>query len=82
MERVAYRPIRGAPEVAALLTSFGVGQALQNATLLTTRLFQQPVQIAFPAPPILSGAITLGALDHLQDQHRQHGRRRHRPCRA
>ena len=30
MERVAYRPIRHAPEVAALLTSFAVGQILQN----------------------------------------------------
>ena len=35
MERVAYRPIRGAPEVAMLLTSFAVGQILQNGTLLT-----------------------------------------------
>src|SRR3989440_2952090 len=29
MERVAYRPIRTAPAVAALLTSFAVGQILQ-----------------------------------------------------
>src|SRR6185436_11542058 len=50
MERVAYRPIRGAPDVAALLTSFGVGQILQNSTLLTTRLLGYPIQIAFPAP--------------------------------
>src|SRR3990170_9070305 len=28
-ERVAYRPIRGAPDVAVLLTSFAVGQILQ-----------------------------------------------------
>lgn len=62
MERVAYRPIRGAPEVTALLTSFGVGQALENGTLLYTRLIQKPVQIAFPAPEILSGAINLGPL--------------------
>ena len=34
MERVAYRPIRGAPDVAMLLTSFAVGQILQNGTLL------------------------------------------------
>jgi branched-chain amino acid transport system permease protein len=61
-ERVAYRPIRGAPEVAALLTSFGVGQVLQNSTLLTTRLIQRPIQIAFPAPDFLSGAINLGTL--------------------
>ncbi len=61
-ERIAYRPIRGAPVVAALLTSFGVGQVLQNGTLLTTRLVQRPIQIAFPAPEFLSGAINLGPL--------------------
>src|SRR5678816_2179705 len=53
MERVAYRPIRGAPDVAALLTSFAVGQILQNGTLLSTRLIGRPVQIAFPAPAVL-----------------------------
>src|ERR1044071_9928513 len=47
MERVAYRPIRKAPAVAALLTSFAVGQILQNGTLLTTRLAGTPIQIAF-----------------------------------
>lgn len=61
-ERVAYRPIRGAPAVAALLTSFGVGQVLQNSALLTTRLMQLPIQIAFPAPAFLSGAINIGPL--------------------
>ncbi len=62
MERVAYRPIRGAPDVAALLTSFGVGQILQNSTLLTTRLIGQPIQIAFPAPEALSGVVALGVI--------------------
>jgi branched-chain amino acid transport system permease protein len=62
MERIAYRPIRGGPDVAALLTSFGVGQILQNSTLLTTRLIGQPIQIAFPAPAILSGVIALGPI--------------------
>jgi branched-chain amino acid transport system permease protein len=62
MERVAYRPIRNAPAIAALLTSFAVGQILQNGTLLTTRFASKPVQIAFPAPPELSGTVTLGAL--------------------
>lgn len=63
MERVAYRPIRGGPDVAALLTSFGVGQILQNSTLLTTRLMGQPIQIAFPAPAVLSGVIALGPIN-------------------
>ncbi len=62
VERVAYRPIRGAPDVAALLTSFAVGQILQNGTLLVTRLLGRPVQIAFPAPPLLSGVLTFGPI--------------------
>lgn len=62
MERAAYRPIRGAPDVAALLTSFAVGQILQSGTLLTTRLAQKPTQIAFPAPELLSGVVNVGAI--------------------
>jgi branched-chain amino acid transport system permease protein len=60
MERVAYRPVRGAPDVALLLTSFAVGQILQNSTLLITRLIGRPVQIAFPAPEVLSGVLSFG----------------------
>jgi branched-chain amino acid transport system permease protein len=62
MERVAYRPIRGAPDVAMLLTSFAVGQILQNGTLLTTRLAGRPQLIAFPSPDLLNGVVTLGAV--------------------
>jgi branched-chain amino acid transport system permease protein len=62
MERVAYRPIRNAPAVAALLTSFAVGQILENGTLLITRLGQRPVQIAFPAIDFLRGVISIGTL--------------------
>lgn len=62
MERVAYRPIRGAPDVAMLLTSFAVGQILQNATLLTTRLAGEPTLIAFPSPELLNGVVTIGTI--------------------
>src|SRR5260221_7892344 len=65
MERVAYRPIRRAPPIAALLTSFAVGQFLQNGTLLTTRLAGRPVQVAIPAkelPELLVGVIKVGDL--------------------
>ncbi len=62
MERIAYRPIRGGPEVAMLLTSFAVGQILQNGTLLLTRLASQPIQIAFPTPDVLSGVVAIGAV--------------------
>jgi branched-chain amino acid transport system permease protein len=62
MERVAYRPIRTAPAVAALLTSFAVGQILQNSALLASRFAQQPVQIAFPPIDFLRGVVTIGVL--------------------
>lgn len=62
MERVAYRPIRGGPEVAMLLTSFAVGQILENATLLITRMVGQPIQIAFPTPDVLSGVVAIGSV--------------------
>jgi branched-chain amino acid transport system permease protein len=62
MERVAYRPIRGAPDVAMLLTSFAVGQILQNGVLLTTRLAGQPTLIAFPSPDVLNGVVTVGSI--------------------
>lgn len=62
MERIAYRPIRGGPEVAMLLTSFAVGQILQNGTLLLTRLANQPIQIAFPTPDILEGVVAIGTV--------------------
>jgi branched-chain amino acid transport system permease protein len=58
MERVAYRPIRGAPEVAMLLTSFAVTIFLENVAIL---IFS-PTPRAFPTPPILSGALEFGGL--------------------
>jgi len=62
MERIAYRPLRGAPDVALLLSSFAVGQILQNGTLLTTRLAGLPTLLAFPSPEQLEGVITLGTI--------------------
>jgi branched-chain amino acid transport system permease protein len=62
MERIAYRPIRGGPEVAMLLTSFAVGQILQNGTLLVSRMAGQPVQIAFPAPEFVNGVVAIGSI--------------------
>ena len=62
MERIAYRPLRGAPDVALLLSSFAVGQILQNGTLLTTRLAGLPTLLAFPSPEQLNGVITIGSI--------------------
>jgi len=62
MERVAYRPLRGAPDVALLLSSFAIGVILQNGTLLTMRRIGRPDQIAFPAPTVLSGVLAIGPI--------------------
>jgi branched-chain amino acid transport system permease protein len=58
MERVAYRPIRGAHEVAMLLTSFSVTIFLENLAIIIFR----PTSRAFPAPELLRGIIELGRL--------------------
>jgi branched-chain amino acid transport system permease protein len=62
LERVAYRPLRGAPDVALLLSSFAVGQILENTTLLATRLAGLPIQMSFAAPDLLSGVLTFGPI--------------------
>jgi branched-chain amino acid transport system permease protein len=55
IERIAYRPLRGGPDVTLLLTSLGVSIALQNGALLT--FGSQPR--AFPTPGPLVGQILL-----------------------
>ncbi len=58
VERVAYRPIRGAPDVAMLLTSFAVTIFLENSAILIFRPTSRP----FPAPAILRTVLKFGAL--------------------
>jgi branched-chain amino acid transport system permease protein len=62
MERVGYRSIRGAPDVAALLTSFAIGQILENGTLFITRLGNMRSPFPFPAIDLLSGVFTFGVV--------------------
>lgn len=49
VERLAYRPLRGAPEVAMLITSLAVSSILQNGTVMTLtaqpRAFRLPQQL-------------------------------------
>lgn len=58
MERVAYRPLRGAHEVAMLLTSFSVTIFLENLAIVLFRPTSRP----FPAPAVLRGVIEMGQL--------------------
>jgi branched-chain amino acid transport system permease protein len=58
MERIAYRPLRGAPDVALLLTSFAVTILIENGIILTVSANPKP----FPMPPLLNGFISIGNL--------------------
>jgi branched-chain amino acid transport system permease protein len=58
MERIAYRPIRGAQDVAMLLTSFAVTIFLENLAIIIFTPKSRP----FPTPEFLSSALTYGPL--------------------
>lgn len=58
MERVAYRGIRGAPDVALLLTSLAVSIALQNGALLAFDAQPKP----FPTPAAIQEQLTVGGI--------------------
>jgi branched-chain amino acid transport system permease protein len=58
MERLAYRPIRGAHEIAMLLTSFSVTILLENLAIIIFRPTSRP----FPAPAFLRAALEAGNL--------------------
>jgi len=58
MERFAYRPLRGAPDVTMLLTSFAVTIFLENLAII---LFKATSR-AFPAPAILNTVFSFGNL--------------------
>ena len=61
IERLAYRPLRGATPLAVLITAIGVSYLLQNLALLIfkadTKSFQSVVH--FPAIKIKGGALTI-----------------------
>ncbi|WP_376791716.1 branched-chain amino acid ABC transporter permease [Thermoflexus sp.] len=56
IERIAYRPVRGAPDVALLLNSFAVAVFLENLAIL---LFS-PRSRPFPMPALLTQVLHIG----------------------
>jgi branched-chain amino acid transport system permease protein len=58
MERVAFRPVRGAPGTTMLLTSFGVSIVIQNFFLLTV----EPKPRAVVTPSWFRTRISVGSL--------------------
>ncbi|WP_205684123.1 branched-chain amino acid ABC transporter permease [Cryobacterium aureum] len=62
VERTAYRPLRGAPEVAMLITSLGVSRLLQNSTVLVL----SPQPRAFRLPGDLTQTMNVGGIRFTQ----------------
>ena len=58
LERIAYRPLRGAPEINLMITSFAVSSFLQ--TFITMRYSATPKR--FETVPMLSTLYTVGPL--------------------
>lgn len=58
IERLAYRPIRQAPEVNALIVSLAVSVILQNVLVLTLTAQPRP----FRLPDVLTGLVVVGGI--------------------
>ncbi|TFD67738.1 branched-chain amino acid ABC transporter permease [Cryobacterium ruanii] len=62
VERTAYKPLRGAPEVAMLITSLGVSRLIQNSTVLAL----SPQPRAFSLPGDLTKTMNVGGIRFTQ----------------
>ena len=61
IERVAYRPLRQAPRVSAIITALGVGIFLESVTLIIYP-YPQSVPMLLPATSWTIGGITISLL--------------------
>ncbi len=57
VERIAYRPLRGAPRLAPLISAIGMSIFLQNMVQVTQGARVKPI------PPLLTGGVDLFTLD-------------------
>ncbi len=64
IERLAYRPLRQAPRVSAIITALGVGLFLENVTLALSP-YPRHVPRLFNDVPVAWGGLTLSSLQLL-----------------
>jgi branched-chain amino acid transport system permease protein len=57
VERTAYRPLRGAPRLAPLISAIGMSIFLQNLVQVTQGARVKPI------PPVIEGGLNLGTFD-------------------
>ncbi|MCS7087121.1 MAG: branched-chain amino acid ABC transporter permease [Thermoflexales bacterium] len=64
VERLAYRPLRGAPEVAMLITSLAISSLIQNGATMTLTAQPRPVRLPSQlAQRIAIGELSLAVMD-------------------
>ena len=59
IERVAYKPLRGAPRICSLITAIGVSYFLQNSALRLFSANPRPFPTVFKVEPIRMGSVTV-----------------------
>ena len=60
VERVAYRPLRGAPRLIPLISAIGVSFFLQDAVRLFESVWRNAFYLTYPALPLLNARIAVG----------------------
>jgi branched-chain amino acid transport system permease protein len=60
IERVAYRPLRGAPRLIPLISAIGVSFFLQDAVRLVESLWRNAFYLTYPSFPVFNQRIELG----------------------
>ena len=59
IERVAYKPLRGAPRICSLITAIGVSYLLQNSAQLIFSANPRPFPTVFQVSPVVVGGVSL-----------------------
>ncbi|MEG0766410.1 MAG: branched-chain amino acid ABC transporter permease, partial [Clostridia bacterium] len=59
IERVAYKPLRSAPRISALITAIGVSLLLENAFMLLMSANPRPFPAVFSSQPIQIGSLRI-----------------------
>ncbi len=59
IERIAYKPLRGAPRICSLITAIGVSYLLQNSAQLIFSANPRPFPTVFQVKPIQVGGISI-----------------------
>ncbi len=61
-EKIAYKPLRGAPSLSVLITAIAVSLCLQNLALIFFSSSPRPMSSVFDLPPLVLGDIQISGI--------------------